>query len=298
MKFRPLFLIFLLVLSAHGATPPPNVKGVSVVVVDAHNGNVLFSRNPNEQRPVGSTQKLMTALIVAEHDNLKRRVTIEKVDETTEPTMLNLRPGDSYSREELLTALLVKSPNDVARALARDQAGSVENFASMMNSKAAELGMNSSHFVNPNGLPAENQYSTASDMAKVAMAVYHNPTLRSIIALKYYSFRYANGNVNLLKNTNRTMRENTFCNGMKTGYTDKSKHCLVTSGCYEGHDAITVILGSTDRNQLFKDSAEMLRWALDLPPGQTNLNPFVQHHHTCPKKAPAKKHRRKKRVSS
>ena len=235
------------------------------MVVDANTGSILYQRNPNEHRAVGSTQKLLTALIVAEHGNLKRRVTIDSSDELTEPTMLHLRPGDKYTREQLLTALLVKSPNDVARTLARDEAGSVGNFTEMMNQRAAQLGATSSYFITPNGLPAHGQHSTALDMAKIALAAYHNPILRPIIATKFYSFRFASGKVHLLKNTNKTLREYPFCNGMKTGYTSRSKHCLISSGSYQGRDAIVVILGTPKRNQLFSDSGELLRWALDAP---------------------------------
>lgn len=290
MKF--LFSFFLFAVVAHSTTPPPDVHGRSVVVIDANNGNALYSRNPNEQRPVGSTQKLLTALVIVERGDLNHLVTIEPFDEKTEPTMLGLKPGECYTRQQLLTALLVKSPNDVARALARDEAGSLEAFAILMNNKAAELGMNSSHFVNPNGLPAPGQYSTAADMARLAYAVYHNPILRPIIATKYYPFRKANGSVDILKNTNSTMQRNSFCNGMKTGYTNKSQHCLLSSGCYQGHDAITVILGCTDRRQLFNDSTKLLCWALGIP-----LTPVSLHrqHTATPSPAPVHHHRRHSR---
>ena len=262
--YLPLILLSLS-LPIFGATPsPPDVKGASVVVVDANSGDVLFQRNPDEKRPVGSTQKLLTSLIVAEQGNLDKQVVIDPIDEMAEPTTLQLKPGTSYTKGTLLTALLVKSPNDVARALGRDTGGSLEDFANLMNRKAASLGMNSSHFVNPNGLPADDQYSTASDMSKVARAAYANPILRPIMATKYLPFRYADGHVHMLRNTNQTMRDNWFCTGMKTGYTDKAKHCLVSSGSYNGKEVITVILGST-KERVFADSARMLRWALGLP---------------------------------
>ena len=263
-RFLPVIILGLTISALHSSTPPPEVKGVSVIVVDANSGEVLFQRNSDEKRPVGSTQKLMTSLIVAEQGNLDKEVVIQPVDELAEPTTLQLKPDTSYSRETLLTALLVKSPNDVARALARDAGGSIEDFANLMNRKAASLGMSSSHFVNPNGLPADDQYSTASDMSKVARAAYANPILRRIMATKYLPFRYADGHIHMLRNTNQTMRDNWFCTGMKTGYTDKAKHCLVSSGSYNGRDVITVILGSS-KERIFGDSARILRWALGLP---------------------------------
>jgi D-alanyl-D-alanine carboxypeptidase (penicillin-binding protein 5/6) len=265
MVIRNFFLLSLCAgISLHAQEKPPEIKGASVMVIDAVSGDVLFERNADEKRPVGSTQKLLTSLLVAEAGNLDQSVTIEPIDEQAEPTTLQLKPGTSYTRAELLTALLVKSPNDVARALARDHSGSIETFASAMNEKALTLGADSSHFVNPNGLPADEQYSTATDMARIARAAYANPVLRPIMTIKYLSFRYADGHVYLIRNTNQTMRDNWFCNGMKTGYTDKAKHCLVSSGAVEGREVISVILGST-KDRVFTDSAKILRWALGLP---------------------------------
>ena len=276
-------------------TPAPDVKGTSVIVVDARTGDVILERNSNEKRPVGSTQKLLTSLIVAEKGNLGHEVVIEPIDENAEPTTLQLKPGTSYTRGALLTALLVKSPNDVARALGRDSAGSLEEFASVMNARAASLGATSSHFVNPNGLPADDQYSTASDMSKIARAAYANPILRPIMVTKYLPFRYADGHIHLLRNTNQTMRDNWFCTGMKTGYTDKAKHCLVSSGSYNGRDVISVILGSS-KDRVFSDSSRVLRWALGLP--QENSQGAARTSRKAVKPAPSaspipgKKHRR------
>jgi D-alanyl-D-alanine carboxypeptidase (penicillin-binding protein 5/6) len=258
-------ILFLSSLSLLHASPaPPDVKGVSVAVVDATTGEILYERNAREHRPVGSTQKLLTALLVAERGNLDKDVLIEPEDENAEPTTLHLTPGTSYPRGTLLSALLVKSANDVARALGRDHSGSLEAFAAAMNAKALSLGADSSNFVNPNGLPAEDQYSTAADMARIARAAYADPTLRPIMGTKYLSFRYADGRVHMLRNTNQTMRENWFCTGMKTGYTEKSRHCLITSGTHGGREVISVILGSS-KDRIFTDSARMLRWALGLP---------------------------------
>lgn len=283
-------LALLTSISLHALPPPPEVAGKSVLVLDAHNGNILYSRNPDEPRTVGSTQKLLTALVIVDRGDLNHLVTIQPFDEQTEPTMLNLRPGDSYSREELLTALLVKSPNDVARALARDEAGSLEDFALLMNEKAASLGATSSHFVNPNGLPKPNQYSTATDMGKIAMAVYRVPLLRKIIATRYYPFRYANGTTRTLENSNHALIYNSFCNGMKTGYTQKSQHCLVSSGTYGGRDVIVVILGEKDRRRLFTDSADLLRWGLGLPPAEKKFIDIIHR----PSSSTGRRHRHRR----
>ena len=290
----------LCIKGLHAAPPPPDVKGASVVVIDATSGEVLYERNPNEKRPVASTQKLLTSLIVAEKGDMEKEVVIEPIDENAEPTTLQLKPGTSYKRGELLTALLVKSANDVARALARDTGGSLEDFAAMMNQRASSLGATSSHFVNPNGLPVDDQYSTAADMSKIAKAAYANPTLRPIMATKYLSFRYADGHVHMLRNTNQTMRDNWFCTGMKTGYTEKAKHCLVSSGSHEGRQVISVIIGSS-KDRVFSDSARLLRWALGLP--QASKAATIPATRKPAKKAPGpapatKKHRHKSHSST
>jgi serine-type D-Ala-D-Ala carboxypeptidase (penicillin-binding protein 5/6) len=155
----------------------PRIRAASAILLDAQTGKVLHEVNADDQRPVASTQKLLTALIVAEDGGMDTPVRIQQPDTWAEPSKLYIKEGDVYRRQDLLRILLVKSMNDVARALARDNAGSVEAFAEKMNAKAAQLGMTNSHFVNPNGLPAPGQYSSARDMSKVAMAAYRSRTI-------------------------------------------------------------------------------------------------------------------------
>ncbi len=144
----------------------PKTRAASVIVEDARTGEVLYEKNADATRAAASTQKLLTALIVAEEGYLDRRVRVQPIDTQAEPVRLNIKPGDTYQRIDLLRALLVKSPNDVARCLARDNAGSIELFAEKMNAKARSLGAIHSNFVNPNGLPIPDQYSTARDLAR------------------------------------------------------------------------------------------------------------------------------------
>ena len=253
---------WLAVSVAHSA-PPPRVYGVSAILVDVNSGRVLFNKNSRERRAVASTQKLLTALIVAEEGNLWQTVTIKPEDTSAAPTKLYLKAGQKYSRQDLLSALLVKSANDVACALARDNAGSVAAFAGKMNERARAMGATSSNFVNPNGLPAEGQYSTARDMAIIARNAYANPVVRRIVATKSMEFHFADGRVRELVNTNRVLRTASFCNGMKTGYTDAAGHCLVASGRENGRDVIAVVLGSNKSN-VWNDSQKLLEWGLKL----------------------------------
>ena len=239
----------------------PKTGAASVIVVDANNGQILYEKNADEVRAAASTQKLLTALIVAEHGFLDQPVTVQTVDTMADPVKLNIKPGDTYQRIDLLRALLVKSPNDVARCLARDNAGSVEAFAEVMNRRARELGATHSHFVNPNGLPVPGQYSSARDLSLIARVAYANSTIRSIVCLPQLVFRYANGRTRELENTNKVLRRLPYCNGMKTGYTEAAGHCLICSGARPGRDIIVVVLGDSKAG-VWRDASALLSWGL------------------------------------
>jgi D-alanyl-D-alanine carboxypeptidase (penicillin-binding protein 5/6) len=241
----------------------PKTSAASVMVVDANNGRILYEKNADQVRQAASTQKLLTALIVAETGFLDRPVTVQSVDGMCEPVKLGIKAGETYQRMDLLRALLVKSPNDVARCLARDNAGSIDAFAQVMNRRAVQIGAVHSHFVNPNGLPVPGQYSSARDLALIARAAYANPTIRSIVCLPQLVFRYANGRTRELENTNKLLRRLPYCNGMKTGYTDGAGKCLIASGTRPGKDVIVVVLGDSS-GRVWRDASALLSWGLVL----------------------------------
>ena len=247
--------------SAFALDEAPETRAKSVLVVNAKTGDVLYEKNADQQRAAASTQKLLTALIVAERGFLDERVVVTRSDMDAEPVKLNIKAGEVYRRIDLLRALLVKSPNDVARCLARDHSGSIEGFADVMNRKAWQLGARHSHFLNPNGLPLKGQYSTARDLAVIARAAYTNPTIRSIVCMPQLVFRYANGRTRELENTNKVLKRLPYCNGMKTGYTEAAGHCLIASGTRPGRDIIVVVLGD-GKAGVWKDASALLSWAL------------------------------------
>lgn len=239
----------------------PKTRAAAVLVQDARSGEILYEKNADARRAAASTQKLLTALIVAEDGFLDRTVVVKSVDMQAEPVKLNIKAGETYQRIELLRALLVKSPNDVARCLARDNAGSIELFAEKMNAKARALGATHSNFVNPNGLPIPDQYSTARDLAIIARAAYANSTIRSIVCLPKLVFRYSSGRTRELTNTNRVLKQLPYCNGMKTGYTEAAGHCLIASGNIPGRDVIVVVLGDSSAS-VWRDASALLSWGL------------------------------------
>src|SRR6266480_90631 len=239
----------------------PRTSANSVIVINASTGQVLYEKNPDQIRAPASTTKLLTGLIVAESGFLDRSVTVAQIDTLAEPVKLNIKPGEIYQRIDLLRALLVKSPNDVARCLARDNGGSIEAFAEKMNQRAMALGATHSHFVNPNGLPDARQYSTARDLSTIARVAYANSTIRSIVCLPQLVFRYANGRTRELENTNKVLKRLPYCNGMKTGYTEAAGKCLIASGSRPGRDIIVVVLGDS-HSGVWRDAGALLAWAL------------------------------------
>ena len=239
----------------------PRVHAAAAILVDASSGRVLHAVNADQERAVASTQKLLTALLVAEAGGLDKPVRIEQSDTWAEPSKLDIKAGEVYRRGDLLRILLVKSMNDVARALARDNAGSVEAFARKMNARAEQLGMSHSHFVNPNGLPANGQHSSARDMAKLAAAAYKVRAIREIVCLKEIQWQHPDGRVTEYHNTNRVLASLKQCNGMKTGYTQAAGFCLVSSASNGRRDVISVVLGDA-KTYVWQDSERLLAWGL------------------------------------
>ncbi len=248
--------------------PPPQVAAESAIVVDIETGRVLYAKNADQRRAVASTQKILTAMCVIDAGNTNRRVTIAASDGNVVPTKLWLKPGEVYTRRELTRVLMVNSANDVARALARDVAGSQEAFSTMMNRKAASLGMRNSHFKNPHGLTENGQYSTARDMAIAARAAYRYSLIREFMGTREFTFRFNDGRTRTMRNTNRVLRSLDYCNGMKTGTTIASGRCLISTGELNGRSVIVVILKSDSAN-VWRDSEQLLRWALERPAAQS-----------------------------
>lgn len=246
----------------------PNIRASSYLLIDAHTGKALASRNASTARAVASTQKLITALVVLDSGNLDKQVRITPADVNVEPSKLGLHVGETYSRRQLLYAFLIKSANDVANALARDNAGSISAFAAKMNAKVRSLGCSSSHFCNPHGLTSPGQYSTARDMARVAMVAYRNGIVRDAVRRKYYTFQRADGRTISLKNTNELLGRMPECNGMKTGYTVASGRCLISTATRNGRDVILVQLG-TKTSYIWDDARLLMNWGLQHSKGGT-----------------------------
>jgi D-alanyl-D-alanine carboxypeptidase (penicillin-binding protein 5/6) len=238
----------------------PSIRARAAIMIDARTGLTLYQKYADVHTQVASTQKLLTALVILKRGNLDGRLIVAPQDTSVEPSKLGIRPGQSYARRTLLSAMMVKSENDAAAALARDHSGSPAAFASAMNSTAWELGAHDSHFVNPHGLPAY-QYSTARDMARIAFRAYREPILRRLMASRYYTFVYANGRTKILENTNKLLKRSSIFNGMKTGYTFAAGRCLVSSASSGRREVILAQFGSKTQ-YIFDDAERMMSWGL------------------------------------
>ncbi len=241
---------------------PPKVTAERVIVIDPASGEVLFEKNPDKRGAIASTQKLLTALLVVEKGDLDGLVTVEKVDSDCAPVRLGIKEGEKYSRRQLLTALMVKSSNDIAQALARDHSGSVEAFVTAMNVKAKALGLEDSHFENPHGLPSEpEQFSTARNLAKIATLADLNQDIRAMVKTKRFVFEREGQSSLTLENTNRVLHNYSVCDGMKTGFTNAAGYCLVASGEKNGKRRIVVVLNG-GKIGVWSDAQALLEWAV------------------------------------
>jgi D-alanyl-D-alanine carboxypeptidase len=246
---------------AEAATPPHSpaslnqqVQARSALLVDAASGRVLFSRNPTEPLPPASTLKLLTALLVYERTHLQGNVVIEQADTLVEPSRIPLKTGETVPVRTLVQSLLIGSDNDSALALARYTGGSVEKFVALMNARARELGCTNSLFVNPNGLPAPGQVTTAVDLLKIFQAAMAVPELREICRTPRLTLRTAAA-TQTLKNHNKLLGVYPGMGPAKTGWTLRSRHTFAASATRDGHELHLILLHTankwTDARALF-----------------------------------------------
>ena len=221
---------------------PPAVSAAAAVLMDGESGRILYAKNPEEPRAIASITKLMTALLAAETiDDWERTVTVRQEWTGIEGTSLYLKPGERLTLRTLLYGLLLQSGNDAAVALADICAGDTAAFVARMNRRAAELGMEHTHFADPNGLSDEDHYSSALDMARLAAACLRNPLVAEIVGTRTVT---AEGRS--LVNHNKLLWQYPGCIGLKTGYTRQAGRTLVSAAEREGQTLICVTLCDSD----------------------------------------------------
>lgn len=235
------------------AQPAPENTASGVILYEAVSGTVLYERNADSRHLIASVTKIMTALVVLERAQPEAQVCVKAEWTGVEGSGMGLTAGETLTVRDLLYGLLLTSGNDAARALACYCAGSEADFAQLMNKKAEELGMSSSHFENPHGLDAAEHYSTARDLVRLAAAAMRNATFAEIVAMKSAA---AAGRT--LVNHNKLLTMYPGAVGIKTGYTDAAGRTLVSCADVDGMRLICVTLNDPDD---WNDHMELFDWA-------------------------------------
>lgn len=246
--------------SAGAAERPASLSSLSAVLYEPQSGRVLYAKDADTRRPMASTTKLMTALVAVEYLDISDTVTVPETAVLVEGTAMGLRGGDEVAVRDLLTGLLLSSGNDAANTLALLTSGSLPAFATLMNAKAAELGMSRSVFVTPSGLDEGDHGSTARDMALLGAAVLKQPLLAELCATKEATV-YINGNPITVSNHNRLLRLYDDAVGLKTGFTKKSGRCLVSAATRDG---VTLVVASLNGGDYWNDHMALYEYGFSL----------------------------------
>lgn len=233
----------------------------AIVLYDALTDTVLYEHGGDLRLPMASTTKIMTATVALENGDPDALFSIPASVCGVEGSSIYLRAGETLTLRELLYGLMLESGNDAAEAVAVCVGGTKEHFVSMMNDKAKELGLSSTHFDNPHGLSSETHYTTAKELASLSAYALRNEEFRSIVSCKSYTIpERENCAARYFSNHNRLLRSFPNCTGVKTGYTAASGRCLVTSAEENGGRYVVVTLN--DRKD-FSDHKTLLRYAAE-----------------------------------
>lgn len=240
----------------------PEITGTAAILIDADSGQVLYEKNAHDRRFPASTTKIMTALLAIENLDMEAVITADAEAASMTGSRIHLAEGEQVKTLDLLYALMVESANDSAVALGKAVSGTVTDFAALMTKRAAEVGALNTQFTNTNGLPDENHYTTAYDLAMITKAAFAHQLFREVAATPAYTIPATNlrearemKNSNLMlwddevrtdENGTQYMLKYEGTNGVKTGHTNAAGYCLVASVNRDGHELIGVVLGAAE----------------------------------------------------
>lgn len=221
----------------------------SIIVKDLNKKQLIFQKDANQLVSPASLTKIMTAILAIESGKMNKIVTITPEMKKVEPTILNFRVGEKFYLKDLVNAILIKSANDAATAIAIYLGdGSKEKFVSMMNWRAKKLGMNSTNFQNPCGFDAKNHKSTASDLLKLTEYAIKNNTFNNIVKMNSYSFQAINTKrVYRIHTSNKLLDREKYVIGVKTGFTNQAGPCLIARAKKNNKDVLLVMLNAQNR---------------------------------------------------
>ena len=263
MKKLICIILCATVLSNVFITYSYGISAKAAVVIDGFTGEILYSQNCDEKLPMASTTKIMTALLLCElGGDLSKEIVTTREMVTVEGSSMGLQAGDTVSYHDLLYGLMLASGNDAANTVAIALAGSVSKFVDIMNKRADEMGLKSTHFVTPSGLDAAEHYTTAYELALIAKEALSNDAFAKAAASQSARLCYGNPPYNrTLTNHNKLLKMYDDVVGVKTGFTKKSGRCLVSASKKDGKFVIAVTLN--DGND-WQDHRSLLNLGLSL----------------------------------
>lgn len=262
VRLTALLLLFLIVsvvalsasvTDAFAEDVTTNNSGSSFIVIEKNSGRILAGNNINLRMEPASTTKIMTAICVLENCNIDDYISIPKSAENTDGSSIYLKCGEKWKIKDLLYGLMLRSGNDSAVALSSIFGGEKE-FAKLMNLTAIKCGAYYSHFTNPHGLPDDDHYTTAYDLAMITAYAYKNEEFKKIVSTTHYYYDY-NGERRCFVNKNKLLNQFEGANGVKTGYTKRAGRCLVFGAERNDMQLISVVLNEPN---MWQKSAYLL----------------------------------------
>ena len=259
----PSMIVLLLILFAVStqalAAVPPEITADAAIVVDTGSGRVLYEKNADKREYPASMTKMMTCLLAIESGRLGSIVEVSPNAADVECTRMH--PGDQIRMQDLITQMMLISDNGAATAVGESlSGGDIDYFAERMNRRATSLRMTNTHFVNANGMPDDDHYSTARDMEKLAAAAFQNQIFRKIVSTKDTNIYYIRpaGRVEYCVNTNELLGNYEGMVGGKTGWTRAARGCLTVAADRDSHELIAVVMHSDDDESRFLEAAALL----------------------------------------
>ncbi len=247
LKKIAVVLILAIALSFRVNASELSVSAKAAVLINGKSGEIIYSKNCDKKLSMASTTKIMTALILCEYGNFNKEVVVTAEMLKVEGSSMGLLPGDKVTLKDLLYGLMLSSGNDAANVIAFTIGGSLNGFVEIMNEKARELELTSTHFETPSGLDGENHYTTAYELALLTQYAMQNPEFKQAVATEKATLNYGDPPYKrTLKNHNKLLKTYEGAIGVKTGFTKKSGRCLVSAAERGGKFLIAVTLNASN----------------------------------------------------
>lgn len=242
--------------SVEGFDKLSTLSAESWMLIDDSTGMVISQKYANEPQYMASLTKMMTCLLALENGNMADTVEITKDVFISRNSRVRL--GERYLLGNLIYEMMLQSDNDAAYAIAKHLAGDTLKFCEIMNEKAAYIGMSNTHFANPNGMPNNNNYSTACDFIRLARYSMRDSAFATVVGTAYKDVPLVDGRHMACYNTNVLLNKYQGCIGIKTGFTRQAGNCLASAATRDGITLYLILLNSRSRSSRFNESAILL----------------------------------------